>query len=166
MKRIMEKSETLMFIPSGVVRLPLRLIPDAVHTAVLARICNHLLRGQAIATRLKELDGRSLCIHITDASSHFYFQIQGERLQPARHRQADVTIHGRLNDFWLLATQREDPDTLFFNRRLCLEGDTDTGVHIKNLLDALEFDWEAHFRSLFGGGIASKLLPLVFSKRR
>ena len=155
-----------MFIPSEVLRLPLRLIPDAVHTAVLARLGNHLLRGQAIAARLKELDGKSLCIHITDASSHFYFQIQGERLRPAGHRRADVTIHGRLNDFLLLATRREDPDTLFFNRRLCLEGDTDIGVHIKNLLDALEFDWEAHFQSLLGDGIASKLLPSVFPRRR
>ncbi len=166
MKRVVEKSETLLFIPSGVLRLPLRLIPDAVHTAVLARLGNHLLRGQVIATRLKELDGKSLCIHITDASSRFYFQIQGECLQPARRKHTDVTIRGRLNDFRLLATRREDPDTLFFNRRLCIEGDTDTGVHIKNLLDALEFDWEAHFRSLFGDGIVSTLLPAVFSRRR
>ena len=57
-------------------------------------------------------------------------------------------------------TRREDPDTLFFNRRLCIEGDTATGVHVKNLLDALEYDWESHFQNVFGetlGGTAYAL---------
>jgi hypothetical protein len=53
----------------------------------------------------------------------------------------------------LLATRREDPDTLFFNRRLCIEGDTETGLHVKNLLDALEYDWESHFSAVLGAPI-------------
>ena len=50
----------------------------------------------------------------------------------------------------LLATRREDPDTLFFNRRLNIEGDTETGLHVKNLLDSLEYDVQSHFDAVLG----------------
>ena len=47
-------------------------------------------------------------------------------------------LHGR--DFLLLLARREDPDTLFFSRRLVSEGDTELGLIVKNLLDALDPD--------------------------
>ena len=37
-----------------------------------------------------------------------------------------------------MATRRVDPDTLFFERRLSIDGDTETGLRLKNLLDAVE----------------------------
>lgn len=37
-----------------------------------------------------------------------------------------------------LARRQEDPDTLFFNRRLSMEGDTELGLVVKNAIDALE----------------------------
>lgn len=140
--------------------LPLRFFPDAVHAELLARVFNHLLRGQPIATRLSEINGKSVCIHLKDASSKIYFRIEQGRLQPASPGPTDVYISGMVGDFWQLATRREDPDTLFFSRRLCIEGDTETGVHVKNLLDALDYDWESHFRDVLGatlGGAASAL---------
>lgn len=135
--------------------VPWRLVPDAIHSAVLARILSHLLRGQSLAARLRELDGKTVCIHIADVPSRLYFLIAADALRAASPVHVDVTIRGCLEDFWLLATRREDPDTLFFNRRLCIEGDTETGLHIKNLLDALEYDWESHFRNVLGDPIGS-----------
>jgi predicted lipid carrier protein YhbT len=38
----------------------------------------------------------------------------------------------------LLARRQEDPDTLFFSRRLSMEGDTELGLLVKNTLDAIE----------------------------
>lgn len=55
--------------------------------------------------------------------------------------RCDVCIRGTLKSFMLLASQKEDPDTLFFQRDLVIEGDTDLGLHLKNLLDA--FDWDS-----------------------
>jgi predicted lipid carrier protein YhbT len=49
----------------------------------------------------------------------------------------DVTMRASLADYWALALRREDPDTLFFARRLVLEGDTALGLEIRNALDAL-----------------------------
>ncbi len=45
----------------------------------------------------------------------------------------------RPHDFILLATRREDPDTLFFNRRLVVEDDTVLGLVAKNTLDSIEW---------------------------
>ncbi|MGC2048204.1 MAG: SCP2 sterol-binding domain-containing protein, partial [Gallionella sp.] len=41
-------------------------------------------------------------------------------------------------DFLMLALRKEEPDTLFFSRRLCMEGDTELGLLVKNTLDTLE----------------------------
>jgi len=148
--------------------LPLRIIPDAVHAELFARVFNHLLRGQPLASRLPEINGKSVCIQILDAASMIHFRIEHGRLRPAASGRADVRISGKVEDFWQLATRREDPDTLFFSRRLCIEGDTETGVHIKNLLDALEYDWEAHFRDVFGetlGGTAFAVFQRTIGQR-
>jgi predicted lipid carrier protein YhbT len=141
--------------------LPLRLIPDAVHTELFTRVFNHLLRGQPLAARLPEIDGKSVCIHIRDAATELHFRIEQGRLRPAAPGRADVRISGKVEDYWQLATRREDPDTLFFSRRLCIEGDTETGVHVKNLLDALDYDWEAHFRDILGAGLGAITFTVV-----
>ena len=44
--------------------------------------------------------------------------------------------------------REEDPDTLFFNRKLQIEGDTELGLITKNLLDSV--DWP------FGGWFLNK----------
>lgn len=136
-------------------QLPLRILPDTVHAAVIACGFNHLLRGQALALRLGEIEGKSIAIHIRDAGARIHFRIRNRRLHPAAYTEADVTISGNFIDFWQLATRQEDPDTLFFRRRLSIEGETETGVHIKNLLDALEYDWDAHFDAVLSPALAA-----------
>ena len=38
--------------------------------------------------------------------------------------------------------REEDPDTLFFNRELQIEGDTALGLTTKNLLDCVDWRWQ------------------------
>jgi predicted lipid carrier protein YhbT len=155
-------AQPTMPLPLQPLLFALRLIPDAVHTQILARLFSHLLRGQSIAARLDDLQGRRITIHITDSASRLSFQIRGTQLRAATGAEtADVTLRGSLADFWLLATRAEDPDTLFFNRRLSIEGDTETALTIKNLLDALEFDWRTHVTAVLGLPAAGRLIPLV-----
>ncbi|MBI2316775.1 MAG: SCP2 sterol-binding domain-containing protein [Betaproteobacteria bacterium] len=54
---------------------------------------------------------------------------------------AEVTFRASACDFYLMARRIEDPDTLFFNRRLRIEGDTELGLVVKNALDAI--DWQS-----------------------
>ena len=130
--------------------LPLRLVPATVHNEIAAVLCSHFMRGQSIVERLHELDGKNLRLRVTDLDIELFFFFSGGRLMRGGDRHWDVSIAGMLEDFILLATRKEDPDTLFFNRRLCIEGDTETGLYLKNLLDALEFDWQAHVTDVTG----------------
>ncbi|PSF07128.1 sterol-binding protein [Marinobacter fuscus] len=58
----------------------------------------------------------------------------------------EATIRGSLAAFKTLAERKQDPDQLFFQRRLVIEGDTELGLALKNLLDSL--DWNLSFRAL------------------
>lgn len=39
-----------------------------------------------------------------------------------------------------MRVEKEDPDSLFFQRRLRIEGDTELGLEVKNLMDSLDLD--------------------------
>lgn len=145
---------------------PLRLIPDALHSEIIARACNHLMRGQDLDDRLKYLEGKSLCLRITDIPLTLDFRISHGRLHRSHSGHWDARISGKIADFWLLATRAEDPDTLFFNRRLNIEGSTEVGLYIKNLLDALDFDWHAHITDVIGHPPPQALVNLAIRLRQ
>ena len=144
----------------------LRVIPDKIHTQLISRCINHLLRGQDLKKRLWELEGKSVCINIKDAQTQFHFLIQGGYLKPSSDNISNVTITGNAIDFWRLATHKEDPDTLFFRRSLNIEGETETGVHIKNIMDSLEYDWDAHFDDVLLPPVARMAKRLADKARR
>jgi predicted lipid carrier protein YhbT len=159
-------SDKFPFVPGTPWRLPPALRPEAIPVLLLARLANHLLRGQALARRLAALDGRVIRIEITDVPAHFDFLIRGANLAAAGGRDPDVAIRGGVADFWRLATRAEDPDTLFFHRRLSIEGDTATGLHMKNLLDALDYDLAAHVHAVLPAPLAGPLLAVTAPLRR
>lgn len=136
----------------------LRLLPDAVHTEVMTRLVNHMLKGQTLKDDLDYLEGKRLCLAVSDTGNALSFRILNQSLHRIPAREGwDVRIQGRLEDFWKLATRAEDPDTLFFHRQLSIEGDTDAGLYLKNLLDALDFDLDAHLEAVLG----SRFAPLA-----
>jgi predicted lipid carrier protein YhbT len=55
----------------------------------------------------------------------------------------DLKFRANLCAFLQIVTRQEDPDTLFFNRTLDIEGDTELGLIVKNMLDAVE--WPGFF---------------------
>ncbi len=132
-----------------------RLIPDLLHTELLCRMVNHLLRGQEVTKRLDYLEGKVICLALTDTGNRFHLRLRGRRLvRCSRHVGWDVRISGTVEGFWRLASRAEDPDTLFFNRDLRLEGDTDAALYLKNLLDAVEFDLDRHLEEVIGRRLA------------
>lgn len=148
-----------MRLPLLPLSLLLKSLPNAVHSELLARLFNHLLKGQYVADQLQDLEGKRLAIGISDTGTELIFAIRNGRLTRAPGRQWDVRIKGRLEEFWLLASRSEDPDTLFFARRLNIEGETETGLYVKNLLDGMDFDWRAHVQAVAG----PRLAPLIQS---
>jgi predicted lipid carrier protein YhbT len=82
---------------------------------------------------------KKLRIHVRDARLTFDFAWTGQRFAACPRQQAtDLAISASAHDFMRLAQRQEDPDTLFFSRRLAMEGDTELGLVVKNALDALE----------------------------
>ena len=51
---------------------------------------------------------------------------------------AQVTFSANSAELVLVAA-KEDPDTLFFQRKLSIQGDTELGLVVKNLLLSIEF---------------------------
>jgi predicted lipid carrier protein YhbT len=141
----------------------LRSIPDPAHEALAERLIAHLLRGQEdLDERVELLEGRHLCLRITDTGNSWQFVIRDGRLRrDVPRRPWDVRISGSLADLLLLASRSEDPDALFFGRRLTLEGETETGLLVKNLLDSLDFDLEPHFVDVLGEGPGQRVLGLI-----
>lgn len=94
---------------------------------------------------LRELDwtpvlGRRFRIHVRDLGLSVFLSVRGDGFHAENSGAVEVTFTASARDFSALALRREDPDTLFFNRRLLIEGDTDLGLTLKNLLDAVDWD--------------------------
>ncbi len=97
------------------------------------------------------LQGRRFCVDVRDTGIKLWFSVATSGLKAEKAGQADVTFTATLMDFTRLALRLEDPDTLFFNRRLLIEGDTDLGLRVKNMLDGVEFETLlASFPSVLG----------------
>jgi len=85
------------------------------------------------------LVGKKLRLRVTDAQWAFDFEWVNGRFSACQNKgDADLTISASAYDFVLLARRQEDPDTLFFSRRLAMEGDTELGLLVKNTIDAIE----------------------------
>ena len=85
------------------------------------------------------MEGRSISIVVNDAGVRFDVIWRGSRfVAMAAPARPDLSIGASARDFLLLAQRREDPDTLFFSRRLTMEGDTELGLLVKNTLDAID----------------------------
>ena len=89
------------------------------------------------AGEFDELEGRRVGLAIDDLGIAFGLSVERSRLVLVEG-SPEVVIRGGWREFLCLATRREDPDGLFFQRRLVIEGDTELGLMVKNLLDGLE----------------------------
>jgi predicted lipid carrier protein YhbT len=117
----------------------LRRLPPWPAAAVLAAALNRLLAPQLPADVRERMAQRRFRIHVRDADVALDFMWTGERFTPLpRQPQPDLTLSATGPDFLRLAQRQEDPDTLFFSRRLSMQGDTELGLVVKNTLDALE----------------------------
>jgi len=121
--------------------LPLgRHIPFTLQRLLLEQLMARWLAEPLAAGDFDLLQGRCLRLVIEDLGLAWNLTRGRLGLQLSEHGQADVCIRGNWRAFLLLASRQEDPDTLFFRRRLVIEGDTELGLAIKNLLDSLDPD--------------------------
>jgi len=144
-------------------KLFFRIVPDKLHGQLFCNACSRLMRGQTVVKKLGKLDGKIIQLTMTDTGSSWCFQFFNNRLKFVKSPCSIVDVHikGTLKNFILLATHNEDPDTLFFNQELSLEGNTEDGLYLRNVLDAMEFDMPIHLKTVFGSSVASVMTPMV-----
>lgn len=85
-----------------------------------------------------ELQGQVFEIHVRDGDLRLRFTYQGQHLQPAWSGTPALKLSANAADFLRMAAGDMDADTLFFQRKLAIEGDTELGLVVKNWLDAVE----------------------------
>lgn len=140
-------------LPPAVARIISRL-PAQPPALALTTALNLALDRILPRDTLEPLQGRWLRLVITDAGLTLDFHLAGKHFRPGRPARSgmhgghggqgtgakpDVTLTARTRDYLALALREEDADTLFFSRRLRMEGATHLGLLVKNTLDAV--DW-------------------------
>ena len=128
-------------VPAPVGALLARL-PAYPGSVLLVTALNLALARHLPADVGKLLRDKRMRVQVRDARLAFDFAWNGQRFAPhtplVPPAVADVTLSATAHDFLLLAQRQQDPDTLFFSRRLSMEGDTELGLVVKNALDAIE----------------------------
>lgn len=121
-------------------------LPRPVQQQLVARLLQQVLEEAIEDGDLECLEGNWLEVHVTDANSSWYFSLQQDKLQV--HTQEPLNfqvvtnsrIAGGSSDLLRMLSRQQDPDTLFFQRRLELSGDTELGLEVRNVLDAVDTD--------------------------
>ena len=114
-------------------------LPTWPPSLVFAQILNRVLKPLISDGTLSPLDGKQLKVCVIDLGFILNFSVRCDRfvpISPTSH--PNLTLTATLENFYKLATRQDDPDTLFFNRRLLIEGNTELGLIAKNALDSME----------------------------
>lgn len=125
--------------PPRRLRLLLRAIPRRWQARAVESLLGPALAPLGADDTLDFMRGRRLGIEISDLDQRWTFEWRDAGLH-ACDAPAEATVRGSLTDLLLLASRLEDADTLFFQRRLVLTGDTELGLTLRNVLDRLP--WE------------------------
>lgn len=121
-------------------RIPLRftpLLPEAVFASVF--ISGIFDKHPRLKEKLKELDNKVFEFSATDLEKRFYltFENMETKIFPYFAGEPDVTMKGEAKTLFYLLLGKEDPDTVFFSRRLEINGDTAAAILLKNMLASL-----------------------------
>lgn len=119
----------------------LQRLPATPPAWLLVHSLNQLQKRQVLAADMSLLSGKTFAVEICDAGLTLTFRADEERFHTGSSGDApDLRLAANLADFLRLMLREEDPDTLFFSRRLRIEGDTELGLIVKNLLDSVDWD--------------------------
>lgn len=124
-----------------ILRSPVQILPQSVQNRALLEGLKQVFHEALEDGDFEFLQDKWLRVSIADMNLNWYISYQEEKLLVSDQiENEDVSFSGNLNDLVLIAGRKEDPDTLFFQRRLSIEGDTELGLEVKNLMDSVDLD--------------------------
>ncbi len=108
-------------------------------SAALATALNVFLRRRLPDELFDRLQDREVSLDVKEPGFRVSFRVKGHHFVPVRPTEEPyLRFRASARDFAAIAAREADPDTLFFNRRLVVEGDTEVALLVKNTLDAIE----------------------------
>ena len=120
--------------------LPLKAMPSWMEAIGAGVFVAHILENNPrFRQRLGEVDDKVFLFEAKDVGKKFFLHIKDKdiKVHPHSSRTPDVTMSGNVSVLMDVLLGKEDPDTVFFSRKLEITGDTATAIHFKNLLAAL-----------------------------
>lgn len=148
------------------VQLTEQKLPACLRQTLLRQLLQQVFGAVAARGELDFLLGRRLGVEVPDLQMHYELGLDSQRrfwlLQAGRpvtnatapdtakagvlmqrakeapSKAEAVLFRANSTELLLLLTQQADPDTLFFQRRLSITGDTELALQLKNYLDTLE----------------------------
>jgi len=117
-------------------------LPQWPHTLALVGALNAALKLRLLPeSELAALEDKLFRVRVLDTGGEASYTFRDGLFRPVfqAQRQPDLAFAANLSAYLQLLARQEDPDTLFFNRELEITGDTELGLIVKNMLDAVEW---------------------------
>ena len=121
-------------------KLPLNLTPLWIEAIGMGAVMGAIVDGnKRFKERLKEVDDKTFLFEAVDLNKKFYLHIKDSDIKIIPHlaKNPDVVMKGETKVFFGLLLGKEDPDTVFFSRKLEISGDTAAAIHFKNILNSM-----------------------------
>ncbi|MEE9591540.1 MAG: SCP2 sterol-binding domain-containing protein [Thermodesulfobacteriota bacterium] len=119
---------------------PMRLMPHWMDTIGAGVLISAMMdKNPVFKEKIAQLDGKVFLFEASDIKKNFYLHINCNdiKLLPHYAGKPDVTMKGETEVLFGLLSGKEDPDTVFFSRRLEIGGDTAAAILFKNILNSL-----------------------------
>jgi predicted lipid carrier protein YhbT len=127
-------------LPGFVARLGEKL-PQWPHAVALTTALNAAVKMNLLPEdSLAQMQDKTFLVQVIDTGGQAAFTYRNGYFRPVFRPvgSPDLAFRANLSAFLQVASRQEDPDTLFFNRELSIEGDTELGLIVKNMLDAVD----------------------------
>ena len=117
--------------------------PKVILKSILHALLNQLFKQQIKSGDLDFIKNKWVRISVTDMDFSVDISMAKNTTKPQltvdfQPKKPDLIFSSHSDYLLLLALNKIDPDTLFFQRKLRIQGDTDLGLYIKNLLASLD----------------------------
>ncbi|GGY78563.1 ubiquinone anaerobic biosynthesis accessory factor UbiT [Marinobacter zhanjiangensis] len=124
--------------PAPLIRRAEQRVPFLFRQLATETPLNRMFADAIAEGEFDDFEGRTLRLEIDGGQPGVTLGLWQGRLRFV-YGPGEATIRGNWSAFYQLANRKQDPDQLFFQRKLIIEGDTELGLGIKNLLDSLEW---------------------------
>ena len=117
-------------------------LPQWPHALALVGGLNAALKMKLLPESvLALLEDKLFRVRVLDTGGEAVYTYRDGLLRPVLRpdREPDLAFAANLSAYLQLLVRQEDPDTLFFNRELEITGNTELGLIVKNMLDAIEW---------------------------